>query len=93
MPHLPTVLGWGLSKCCQYSLSHKQQKQAGKPRSLLEEQSKLALEMLSDIFLLTVVILGLFIAQNISFTADMSAGQSQGLNQGLWELPVWLFTW
>lgn len=53
------------------------------------KQSKLALEMPSVIFLLP----GLFIAQNVSFTVDMSAGQSQGLNQGLWELPVWLFTW
>lgn len=93
MPHLPTVLGWGSSKCCQYWLSQEQHKQAGKPRSLLREQSKLALEMPSVIFLLTVGIPGLIIAPNISFTVDMFAGQSQGLNQGLQELPVWLFTW
>lgn len=84
MPHLPTALGWGSPKCCQDWLSQEQHKQAGKPRSPMGKQSKLALEMPSVIFLLP----GLLIAQNVSFTVDMSAGQSQGLNQGLWELPV-----
>lgn len=76
MPLLPTVLGWGSPKCCQYWLSQEQHKQASKPRPLLGGQSKLALETPSVILLLTVRVSGLFIAQNISFNVDMFVGQS-----------------